>query len=210
MRPNLFVDNKDLKAVWKSANLSFRNWLEYPQWCSVCDQEIVLLEAHMELPRAGVVARWQHCLELHASSSSGHAAHFNFRKHLRDSSDRCSESREELLRRNPKSKGENFPLDTPYFFTLPCLPPPRFFFFTPHRKPSTPQGEGEFDRKAPQESSPEETLIQRKKLSPGHPIFLHAPLSSSFTLLLRHSLSQNPPHHEGKEELDRKAAARKK
>ncbi|CAM6028107.1 unnamed protein product [Sphagnum balticum] len=82
-------------------------------------------------------------------------------------------------------------------------------FFTPHRKPSTPQGEGEFDRKAAQESSSEEIIIQRKKLSPGHPIFLHAPLSSSFTLLLLHSSSQNPPHHEGKEELDRKAAARK-
>jgi hypothetical protein len=167
----------------------------------------------MELPRAGVVARWQNCLELHASSSSGHAAQFNYRKHLRDPSDRCSESREELVRRNPKSKGKKFPLDTPYFFTLPC-PPPRFFFFfffffTPHRKPSTPQGEGEFDRKAAQESSSEETLIQRKKLSPGQPIFLHAPLSSSFTLLLLHSSSQNPPHHEGKEELDRKAAARK-
>jgi len=167
----------------------------------------------MELPRPGVAARWQHCLELHASSSSGHAAQFNFRKHLRDPSDRCSESREELLRKNPKSKGKSFPLDTPYFFTLPCPPPPRFFFFffcTPHRKPSTPQGEGEFDRKAAQESSPEETLIQRKKLSPGHPIFLHAPLSSSFTLLFLHSSSQNPLHHEGKEELDRKAAARKK
>ncbi len=169
-------------------------------------------EAHIELPRAGVVARWQHCLELHASSSSGHAAQFNFWKHLRDPSDRCSESREELLRRNPKSKGKNFLLDTPYFFTLPCPPPPRFFFFvfTHHRKPSTPQGEGEFDRKAAQESSSEETLIQRKKLSPGHPIFLHAPLSSSFTLLFLHSSSQNPPHHEGKEVLDRKAAARKK
>lgn len=125
---------------------------------------------------------------------------------------RCSESREELLRRNPKSNGKKFPLNTPYFFTLPCPPPPRFFFFffTPHRKPSTPQGKGEFDREAAQESSSEETLIQRKKLSPGHPIFLHAPLSSSFTLLLLHSSSQNPPHHEGKEELDRKAAARKK
>lgn len=44
MRPNFFVDNKDVKAVWKSANLNFRNWLEYPQWCSACDQEIVLLE----------------------------------------------------------------------------------------------------------------------------------------------------------------------
>jgi hypothetical protein len=35
-------------------------------------------------------------------------------------------------------------------------------------------------------------------------------LSSSFTLLFLHSSSQNPPHHEGKEVLDRKAAARKK
>jgi hypothetical protein len=31
MRPNFFVDNKDVKPVWKSANLNFRNWLEYPQ-----------------------------------------------------------------------------------------------------------------------------------------------------------------------------------
>jgi hypothetical protein len=143
----------------------------------------------MELPRAGVVARWQHCLELHASSSSGHAAQFNFWKHLGDPSDRCSESREVLPRRNPKSNGKNFPLDTPYFFTLPCPPPPRFFYFlfTPHRKPSTPQGKVEFDRKAAQESSSEETLIQRKKALDTQSFFtLPCPPPSRFFFFTPH------------------------